>query len=139
MCPPRRLGNSRNWRCTPNLCPPKIWRAGGKTGGISCSSIRGLQRGYLDGRELVTDFKNPDTNEPYNPDFAALAKAHGVDGIKVSRSADFRDALKTASEANRPFLIDLEVDPGVKPPSTGSWQLPPMPAPEPVFGARWTP
>lgn len=28
------------------------------------ASIRGLQRGYLDGRELATDFKNPQTGQP---------------------------------------------------------------------------
>jgi acetolactate synthase-1/2/3 large subunit len=36
----------------------------------SYASIRGLQRGYLGGRELATDFRHPETGEPYNPDFA---------------------------------------------------------------------
>jgi acetolactate synthase-1/2/3 large subunit len=31
------------------------------------ASIRGLQRGYLGGRELATDFRRPDTGAPYNP------------------------------------------------------------------------
>lgn len=102
-------------------------------------AIRDLQYGVFQGREIGTSFTHGKTGEPYNPDFAALARACGVDGIKVSRSGDFRDALKVALASGRPYLIDLEVDPDVKPPSTGSWHLPPMPAPEPAFGAPWSP
>lgn len=102
-------------------------------------AIRDLQRGQFGGREIGTSFTRGPNGEPYNPDFAALAKAHGVDAVKVSRSDDFRDALAEAVAANRPWLIDLEVDAGVKPPSTGSWKLPPLTAPEPAFGAPWRP
>ena len=102
-------------------------------------AIRDLQQGTFGGREIGTSFTHGPNAEPYNPDFAALARAHGVDGVKVSRSGDFRDALKRAVASGKPCLIDLEVDPGVKPPSTGSWQLPPMPAPEPAFGSPWSP
>jgi acetolactate synthase-1/2/3 large subunit len=52
------------------------------------ASIRGLQRGYLGGRELATDFRHPETGEPYNPDFAAMARSAGVDGVSVDRAAD---------------------------------------------------
>jgi Thiamine pyrophosphate enzyme, N-terminal TPP binding domain len=44
------------------------------------ASIRGLQRGYLEGRELVTDFHHPETGVPYNPDFrgdGALGRGDG--------------------------------------------------------------
>jgi acetolactate synthase-1/2/3 large subunit len=51
------------------------------------ASIRGLQRGYLDGRELATDFKDPATGKPYNPDFAAMARSAGVEGVSVDRAA----------------------------------------------------
>ena len=74
-----------------------------------------------------------------NPDFAALARAHGVDGVKVSKSDDFRDALAQAIKSNRPSLIDLEVDPNVKAPSVGTWELPPLQIPEPDFGRPWRP
>src|ERR1700686_696976 len=59
------------------------------------ASIRGLQRGYLDGRELATDFKHPDTGAPYNPDFAAMARSAGVEGVRVDRAADLGDAVRT--------------------------------------------
>ena len=45
------------------------------------ASIRGFQRGYLGRRELVTDFKHPDTGEPLNPDFAAMARSAGIEGV----------------------------------------------------------
>ena len=102
-------------------------------------AIRDLQLGAFGGREIGTSFTRGDNKSPYNPDFAALARAHGVDGVKVSRSSDFRDALDLAVKSNKPWVIDLEVDPNVKPPSVGTWELPPLPHPEPAFGAPWTP
>lgn len=102
-------------------------------------AIRDLQYGQFGGREIGTSFTRGPGGEPYNPDFAALARAHGVDGRKVSCSDDFRDTLAEALSSGRPWLIDLEVDPGVKPPSVGTWRLPPLKHPEPVFGAPWSP
>lgn len=102
-------------------------------------AIRDLQHGQFGGREIGTSFTRGPNGEPYNPDFAALARAHGVDAAKVSRSDDFRDVLAQAVASGKPWLIDLEVDPNVKPPSTGSWELPPLRAPEPAFGAAWRP
>ncbi len=103
------------------------------------AAIRDLQYGQFGGRELGTSFTAGANNEPYNPDFAAIARAHGIDGVKVSRSSDFRDALETAIKSNKPYLIDLEVDPAVKPPSVGTWELPPLPHPQPAFGKPWRP
>lgn len=102
-------------------------------------AIRNIQRGMFDGREIGTSFLKGANGEPYNPDFAALARAHGVSGVKVSRSADLTDALALAIASGKPFVIDLEVDPTVRPPSVGTWELPPLPVPEPVFGAAWRP
>jgi acetolactate synthase-1/2/3 large subunit len=102
-------------------------------------AIRDLQHGQFGGREIGTSFTQGPNGTPYNPDFAALARAHGVDAAKVSRSDDFRDVLGQAIASGKPWLIDLEVDPAVKPPSTGSWQLPPMRPPEPAFGEAWRP
>ncbi len=102
-------------------------------------AIRDLQHGQFGGREIGTSFTRGANGEPYNPDFAALARAHGVDALKVSRSDDFRDALAEAIASRRPWLIDVEVDPEVKPPSVGTWELPPLAHPEPAFGRPWRP
>src|SRR3974390_2325821 len=57
------------------------------------ASIRGLQRGYLKGRELATDFHHPLTGERYNPHFAAMARSAGVAGVRVDRGADLAEAV----------------------------------------------
>lgn len=103
------------------------------------ASIRDIQYGMFGGRELGTAFYQGANNKPYNPDFAAWARASGVDGITVTKSQDFKGALEHAVKANKPFLLDVHVDAEVRPPATGTWQLPPTPYKEPVFGARYVP
>ena len=102
-------------------------------------AIRDLQYAYFGGREYGTGFYQGPNREPYNPDFAAWARAAGVDGYTVKRSEDFAGVLEAAVSANRPALIDVHVDADVRPPSTGVWELPPIPPREPVFGAPWSP
>jgi acetolactate synthase-1/2/3 large subunit len=68
-----------------------------------------------------------------------MAKSCGVDAITVTRSQDFKAALEHAVKANKPYVLDVHVDAEVRPPSTGSWELPPTPHKEPVFGQRWLP
>jgi acetolactate synthase-1/2/3 large subunit len=103
------------------------------------AAIRDLQLGAFNGHEIGTSFHHGENGAPYNPDFAAMARSCGVDGIKVSRAADFGDALKLAIASNKPFVIDAEVDVNVRPTSVGTWQLPPLPHPEPAFGHPWSP
>jgi acetolactate synthase-1/2/3 large subunit len=101
-------------------------------------AIRDIQYGLFDGREHGTAFyRGQDRTKPYNPDFAAWARACGADGMTVTRSEDLRGALEQAIKNNRPCVIDVHVDAEVRPPSTGTWQLPPIPFKEPVFGKPW--
>ena len=102
-------------------------------------SIRGLQRGYLDGRELATDFKHPATGAPYNPDFAAMARSAGVEGVSVNRAADLHDAVKMAVAANKPFLIDANIGGEKNPGGAGVWELPGLGYGKPAFGGRHLP
>jgi hypothetical protein len=44
--------------------------------------------------------------------------------MKVSKLDEFCDVLLEAIESNRPWLVDLEVDPGVKVPSVGTYPGP---------------
>jgi acetolactate synthase I/II/III large subunit len=100
-------------------------------------AIRDLQYGYFDGREYGTAFYAGKNKTPYNPDFAAWARAAGMAGYTVTRSQDFATTLEEAIRLNRPVLIDVHVDANIRPPATGSWELPPLPLKEPVFGSRW--
>ncbi len=101
------------------------------------ASIRGLQRGYLDGRELATDFRHPDTGKPYNPDFAAMARSAGIDGVRVDRAGDLGDAVKMAVAANRPYLIDANIDADRNPGGAGVWELPGLGTSKVAIGGRY--
>ncbi len=103
------------------------------------AAIRDIQYGLFDGREIGTAFTHGENREPYNPDFAALARAHGVDGVTVTESRDFKDALAHAIDQNKPWVIDVHVDANIRPPATGTWALPPIPHKEPSFGRRFMP
>jgi len=101
-------------------------------------AIRDIQHGLFNGREHGTAFyQGQGSGKPYNPDFAAWARACGADGVTVTKSEDLRGALEQAIKNNRPCVIDVHVDANVRPPSTGTWQLPPIPFKEPVFGKPW--
>ncbi|HSV22021.1 MAG TPA: thiamine pyrophosphate-binding protein [Xanthobacteraceae bacterium] len=103
------------------------------------ASIRGLQRGYLGGRELATDFHHPKTGERYNPDFAAMARSAGVDGVRVDRAADLAEAVRKAVEANKPYLIDVDIAADINPAGAGVWELPGLGHNKPSIGARYQP
>jgi len=98
------------------------------------SAIRDIQYGLFSGREIGTAFYQGPNNKPYNPDFAAWARACGVEGITVTKSEDLKGALEHAIKLNKPVLLDVHVDAEIRPPATGTWALPPIPHKEPVFG-----
>ena len=104
---------------------------------FSWAAIRDIQVGMFGGRELGTAFYAKDGNKPYNPDFAAWARACGADGVTITRSEDLAGALQQAIRNRRPCVLDVHVDAQVRPPSTGTWQLPPTPFKEPQFGRPW--
>jgi acetolactate synthase-1/2/3 large subunit len=103
---------------------------------FSWAAIRDLQYAYFDGREHGTAFYQGAERKPYNPDFAAWARAAGVEGLTVTRSQDFEGALEHAVQLGKPCLIDVHVDANIRPPGTGAWALPPIPHKEPIFGRK---
>ncbi len=66
-------------------------------------SIRMHQEMQYPGRVLGTDLASPD--------FVALARAYGLAGERVQRTADFPAALARALAADRASLIELVTDP----------------------------
>ncbi len=98
------------------------------------AAIRDLQYGLFNGREIGTAFYKGQSGERYNPDFAAWARACGADGFTVTRSQDLGATVQQALKNKRPCVIDVHVDAEVRPPSTGTWQLPPIPYKEPIYG-----
>ena len=110
---------------------PAIWVVWNN---FAWGAIRDIQYGLFEGRELGTAFYKGKNQEPYNPDFAAMARSCGVEAATVTHSKDFSNVLENAVKQNKPYLIDVHVDAEIRPPATGTWALPPIPHKEPVFG-----
>ncbi len=102
---------------------------------FSWAAIRDIQVGMFGNRQLGTYFEK--NSKPYNPDFAAWARACGADGVTITKSEDLAGALQQAIRNKRPCVLDVHVDAEVRPPSTGTWQLPPTPYKEPAYGKPW--
>jgi acetolactate synthase-1/2/3 large subunit len=45
--------------------------------------------------------------KPYSPDFAAIARAYGADGVQIRATHEFKPALERAIAARRPCVIDV--------------------------------
>lgn len=61
-------------------------------------------------------------NEPYSPDFAAIARAYGVEGVKIGSAEEFKPTLERAVKAQRPFVIDVEMM-NEPVPTAGHWNI----------------
>jgi acetolactate synthase-1/2/3 large subunit len=59
-------------------------------------------------------FTRKDTGEPYNPDYAALARAYGADGVRVEDPLELGPALDAALGGGKPFVIDVVQDTSVE-------------------------
>jgi acetolactate synthase-1/2/3 large subunit len=46
-----------------------------------------------------------------NPDFVALAKAFGADGVRVEKPSELREAFQKGLRSDVPFLVDVVTDP----------------------------
>ena len=101
--------------------------------------IRDIQLGMFAKREIATSFVREKDGRLINPDFVALARACGADGIRVERPGDLAGALEHAIKVNAPFVLDVHVDRDIRPPGVGTWELPPLPYGEPAFGKRRLP
>src|SRR6185295_12671924 len=67
-------------------------------------TIAGLEKAHF-GTTFGTLFQKD--GKPYSPDYAAIAKAYGVDGLKVTRAAEFKPALERALKSGKPFVLDV--------------------------------
>jgi acetolactate synthase I/II/III large subunit len=55
-------------------------------------------------------FTREDTGEPYNPDFAAMARSFGAEGERVETAEGFGPAFKRALASDRPYVLDVLID-----------------------------
>jgi acetolactate synthase-1/2/3 large subunit len=113
---------------------PAIWVVWNNFG---WTSIRDIQSGMFQRREIGTMFRHD--GKPWNPDFAALARSYGIEGVTVRHGREFKEAFAHALALGRPIVLDVHVNGDIHLPSTGAWQLPPTPYREPAFGERYLP
>ena len=104
------------YRCAataPSSCTPVVWVVWNN---YAYASIRGLQRGYLKGRELATDFHNPLTGERYNSGLrgdGALGRCRRCAGRPRRRSG--RGGARIGIAAEKPYLIDVDIAADINP------------------------
>lgn len=111
---------------------PVIWVIWNNQG---YGAILGQQLGFFGAdREHATRFRHQGDGELYEPDLAGMARAMGACGVRADSADSFRAELAAALERGAPTVIEVMVDDHEAAPSTGSWDLPPLPAPTPSFG-----
>lgn len=82
-------------------------------------TIAGLEKAHYD-TTFATLFERG--GEPYSPDYAAIARAYGVDGVKIEKAEDFRPALEKAIKSNKPYVLDVTMLNNPVP-TAGHWNI----------------
>jgi acetolactate synthase-1/2/3 large subunit len=82
-------------------------------------TIAGLEKAHF-GTTFGTVFSRD--GESTSPDYAALAKAYGVEGIRIESADGFKPALEAAIRANAPVVIDVPMINNPTP-TTGHWNI----------------
>ena len=82
-------------------------------------TIAGLERKHY-GSGYGCEFEC--AGAPYSPDFAAMARACGADGIRIERAEQLDPSLREAIASERPTLLDVPMrnTPVVTP---GAWDI----------------
>ncbi|MFG6149414.1 thiamine pyrophosphate-binding protein [Halobacillus sp. B23F22_1] len=82
-------------------------------------TIAGLEKAHFDTTHGTVFERN---GESYSPDYASIAKAYGVDGVKIQSADEFKPALQQAIKANKPFVIDAPMINNPVP-TDGHWNI----------------
>jgi len=82
-------------------------------------TIAGLEKAHYD-TTFGTIFERD--GKPYSPDYAAIARAYGIEGIKITSAAEFKPALEKAIASNKPVVIDVAMVNNPVP-TAGHWNI----------------
>src|SRR6201995_3553333 len=82
-------------------------------------TIAGLQKAHY-GTTTGTVFEK--NGAPYSPDFAAIAKAYGIDAVRIESADQFKPALESAIKANVPYVLDVIME-NAPVPTAGHWNI----------------
>ena len=82
-------------------------------------TIAGLEMAHY-GTTFGCEFRRE--GKPYSPDYAAIARAFGAEGIAIKAAEEFKPALERAIKSNRPTVIDVAMlnEPV---PTAGHWNI----------------
>lgn len=56
------------------------------------------------------------------PDYAAIARAYGAEGVSVKSAEEFKSVMEQAVKSNKPFVIDVQMQ-NVPTPTAGHWNI----------------
>ena len=84
-------------------------------------TIAGLQKAHY-GLTYGTTFAQAASPMQQTPDYAAVARAYGCDGVRVASAAAFRPALAAAIASGRPTVIDVAMINNPTP-TSGHWNI----------------
>ena len=82
-------------------------------------TIAGLEKAHF-GTTHGTVFKKNGIST--SPDYAAMARAYGVEGIKIETAAQFKPALEKAIKSGKPVVLDVPMINNPVP-TTGHWNI----------------
>ncbi|RYH04628.1 thiamine pyrophosphate-binding protein [Salipiger sp. IMCC34102] len=84
-------------------------------------TIAGLQKANY-GLTLGTTFPKPANLDEQMPNFAAIAKGFGCEGIRITSAEDFLPALKAAIASGKPTVLDVPMVNNPTP-TSGHWNI----------------
>jgi len=82
-------------------------------------TIAGLQKAHY-GTTLGTIFEKD--GKPYSPNYAAVAEAYGVQGVRVTSADEFKPALEAAIKSGKPVVLEVIME-NAPVPTTGHWNI----------------
>lgn len=86
---------------------------------LAFGTIAGLEKAHF-GTTFGTVFRH--NGQPYSPNFAALAKAYGVDAVRIESADQFKPALEHAIACGKPYLLDVIME-NAPVPTAGHWNI----------------
>ena len=82
-------------------------------------TIAGLEKAHYD-TTFGTVFEVD--GETYSPDYAAIARAYGIDGISINKAEELLPALQKAVAMKKPVVIDVYMK-NIPTPTAGHWNI----------------
>lgn len=82
-------------------------------------TIAGLEKAHYD-TTFATVFEVD--GETWSPDYAAIARAYGIEGITVNAAEELLPALQKAVALNKPVVIDVYMK-NIPTPTAGHWNI----------------